>query len=232
MGRYNKQGGFISVCKIDFVGRVIKTTMKNKLKHIYGMGLGLLLSILFFFSCVPKTSSNIGKIPANTNLSSVSNTIDSQNIIDSLTSGYFSQSFLVDAPHSTAEHSIAFYKNRTFDYRIMDERYPAIDIYQGKWVYQNDSIRISIDKKWTAEYNWESMEDSTGQEIGRKPLIERAWSEGSSHYYAFSEDILSYSFNKYRGGTICFPRRYQTRSCLLKTRNSFLHEIKNSTHKE
>ena len=206
--------------------------MKTKMQYCYGIGVFLLLLSLFINSCTQQNFVNISKSKSVGDIYLASNNRDSLNIIDSLTTGFFSQSFAVDAPHSNAIHSIAFYRTNMFDYRIMDERYSQIDIYQGTWIYVNDSIRISIDNKWVADYNWESILDSTEQIIGKKPKIDTTWSEGSSGYYRFLKDILTYNYNEYRGGTVCFPKRYQTQNCLLKTTTSFLHELKNTANKK
>ena len=97
--------------------------MKTKMQYCYGIGVFLLLLSLFINSCTQQNFVNISKSKSVGDIYLASNNRDSLNIIDSLTTGFFSQSFAVDAPHSNAIHSIAFYRTNMFDYRIMDERY-------------------------------------------------------------------------------------------------------------
>lgn len=151
-----------------------------------------------------------------------------QDVLDSLTRGFFSQSFQVDAPYSNAIHSIAFYKDSTFDYRILDERYGNMDFYKGIWIYSNDSIRISVQESYSTDYTTVDVFDSIGKIIGQQILIGKYHSREPIGYYGFSKDVLAYSYNRFRGGTLCFPKRYDdgflSQNCLLKTSHSFLHE--------
>lgn len=117
--------------------------------------------------------------------------------IDSLTSGFFSQTIAVDAPHSYAMHSIAFNVNHTFDYRIMDDRFRDIDVYQGTWVYRNDSVRIVVEKKWIARAISEQALENTNGRVASISEIEFTWVEGSSRYYPFLKDHLVYKYKHY-----------------------------------
>lgn len=175
------------------------------------------------------TSCAVNRLTVVEKSSKASINKDSLHILDSLTTGYFQQSFLVDAPHSTAEHSIVFHKNHRFDYMILDNRYKEVDLYKGAWTYSNDSINISVAEKWTTSYSIENILDSSDRVIAAKLVINPGWKKGSAGYYTLSKDVLTYSYNAYRGGTVCFPKRGLSQHCFLKTTGSFMHEIENAT---
>lgn len=183
----------------------------------------LILSIYCFPSAGPQSGESknieIGRNPLG------SETVSSIKNIDSLTSGFFSQTIAVDAPHSYAIHSIAFNVNHTFDYRIMDDRFRDIDVYQGTWIYRNDSVRIVVEKKWIARASSEHPLENSNRRATNNSEVKYTWVEGSSRYYPFLKDHLVYKYKQYQGGQVCFPLRYQSQDCLLKSSSSFLHEL-------